>query len=175
MTLARGKSSRTLPRPFLSKPGRAVFQENAMNSEKTCTKCGEAKLLADFYKDNNHADGLYSRCKKCHNALTRTGYRLHFKSRQACGKRYSQSAIGKAAMARSIMKQRAHHPLRFKVRKAVSNAIQVGHLVPQPCEVCGEGKTQAHHDDYNKPLEVRWLCHKHHCKEHGNLDRIETP
>ena len=35
-----------------------------------------------------------------------------------------------------------------------------------PCEVCGERKTHAHHDDYSKPLEVKWLCKKHHDEHH---------
>lgn len=37
-----------------------------------------------------------------------------------------------------------------------------GKIFKQPCEVCGESKAQAHHEDYSKPLEVRWLCTKHH-------------
>ena len=48
----------------------------------------------------------------------------------------------------------------------VRNAIMLGTLVPQPCEVCGEKLAEAHHDDYNKPLEVRWLCKKHHSEWH---------
>lgn len=41
---------------------------------------------------------------------------------------------------------------------AVKRAIRAGDLVRKPCEVCGEERAEAHHDDYNKPLEVRWLC-----------------
>ena len=53
------------------------------------------------------------------------------------------------------------------VRKAQSlcnTAIKNGTLVRQSCEVCGKKKGQAHHDDYTKPLDVRWLCPKHHAQ-----------
>lgn len=38
------------------------------------------------------------------------------------------------------------------------------------CSTCGiECKTEGHHDDYNKPTEVRWLCKICHKHEHGKL------
>lgn len=40
-----------------------------------------------------------------------------------------------------------------------------GKLIEQPCEVCG-GKAEMHHEDYDRPLDVRWLCRKHHMAEH---------
>ena len=50
---------------------------------------------------------------------------------------------------------------------AVKEAKQNGTLEQKPCEVCGSVKTAAHHDDYDKPLDVRWLCWHHHGKVHG--------
>ena len=63
----------------------------------------------------------------------------------------------------------------------VETAIQQGVIVPAACEVCGESGTmrdgrrnvQAHHDDYNKPLSVKWLCQKHHHEWHKSHKAIE--
>jgi hypothetical protein len=44
--------------------------------------------------------------------------------------------------------------------------IKQGHIIPKPCEVCGDVNVHAHHDDYSKPLEVRWLCPTHHMRLH---------
>lgn len=63
---------------------------------------------------------------------------------------------------------------RSLIRKAqgiMSRAIKRGDLVRQPCEACGStgtGKSpvHGHHDDYTRPLDVRWLCPACHTREH---------
>lgn len=50
--------------------------------------------------------------------------------------------------------------------KKVHYRIRKGEIIPQPCEVCGCPHTEAHHDDYNKPLDVRWLCRECHLAWH---------
>lgn len=55
---------------------------------------------------------------------------------------------------------------------AVCRAIKNGRLTRQPCEKCGELRVQAHHDDYSKPLDVKWLCVKHHAERHVELNRL---
>ena len=54
---------------------------------------------------------------------------------------------------------------RRNARSMANHAIRDGKIVPQLCEVCGN-KAEAHHDDYSKPLNVRWLCFKHHRQWH---------
>jgi hypothetical protein len=44
--------------------------------------------------------------------------------------------------------------------------IKRGKIVKEPCSVCGDPTSEAHHDDYNKPLQVKWLCRKHHLSLH---------
>ncbi len=63
---------------------------------------------------------------------------------------------------------------RTRASMAVKIAIRTRVIQPSACEVCGktgeetqcngQRRTviQAHHDDYNFPLHIRWLCRKHH-------------
>jgi hypothetical protein len=55
---------------------------------------------------------------------------------------------------------------RLKAISAVALARYHGTLIPQPCEVCGATKVHAHHDDYSRPLDVRWLCPLRHRHQH---------
>ena len=59
----------------------------------------------------------------------------------------------------------AHRP-RFMARWTLRNAIQLGHVKRQPCRDCGKPNAEGHHTDYNKPLDVIWLCRKCHIAEH---------
>lgn len=52
--------------------------------------------------------------------------------------------------------------LRVAAVRAVSKAIKRGTLIRKPCQVCGLGKSEAHHKDYTKRFEVEWLCRRHH-------------
>lgn len=77
-------------------------------------------------------------------------------------KAYRRSPEVMAAARERAARMRNNHPERHAARNAVNNAIRDGRLVRMPCEVCGREDSQAHHDDYAKPLEVRWLCRPHH-------------
>lgn len=69
-----------------------------------------------------------------------------------------------------VLKRRKKYRLNktgYAVERA-EHAISTGVLVREPCEGCGAEPAEAHHDDYNKPLEVRWLCKSCHMKWHKN-------
>jgi hypothetical protein len=58
----------------------------------------------------------------------------------------------------------------------VHHALRQGRLIREACVVCGDLDTVAHHADYNKPLQVVWLCRSHHRMEHIRLARAgEAP
>lgn len=63
-----------------------------------------------------------------------------------------------AYRGRERQRNRAQHLARGKV----ADALRYGRLTRKPCEVCGAPRATAHHVDYSKPLDVRWLCRPHH-------------
>lgn len=57
--------------------------------------------------------------------------------------------------------------IRHRVRALTRSYIKSGKLIKGLCEVCGINEdVEAHHDDYNKPMDIRWLCRKHHREHH---------
>ena len=61
---------------------------------------------------------------------------------------------------------RRANPRMYSAHLAVQRALGSGQLVKQSCEVCGAETVDAHHDRYDEPLNVRWLCRRHHVKLH---------
>ena len=69
----------------------------------------------------------------------------------------------------SIERSQARYPHKLLARKMVRAAVVAGRLVRQPCAVCGATKVEGHHPDYTKPLEVEWLCRRHHTLRHPHV------
>ncbi|WP_081724759.1 hypothetical protein [Asticcacaulis sp. YBE204] len=59
----------------------------------------------------------------------------------------------------------AHHSLRSALRR--------GLIERKPCEVCAavhgvnDAVIDGHHEDYDRPMDVKWLCRKHHRQIHA--------
>jgi hypothetical protein len=140
---------------------------------KKCKDCGVKKPETEFY-------GVQGECKDCTIARVREYQkanaekvrtydrgRANLPHRVEARKKYAKSPQGRARGAASNKRQRKKNPKRFRAGVAVGRAVRSGKLTKQPCEVCGSNKiVEGHHDDYDKPLEVRWLCQKHHRQIH---------
>lgn len=114
----------------------------------TCKKCGGELSIR-----SNGSFGGKPRTKKYCLACERVRLKRFGPEIQASKKRWNE---------RNVEKRQAH--------KLVENAIARGDLVPMPCELCG-ASAQAHHDDYSRPLDVRWLCQPHHAEHHRKMRR----
>lgn len=69
----------------------------------------------------------------------------------------------------AIIKWRKSNLKAVKAGKKLNYGIRTGIIVkPNRCTVCKEKRRlSGHHADYNKPLEVTWLCSSCHKIEHN--------
>jgi hypothetical protein len=134
---------------------------------KDCIKCGESKSMDDFYRHQAMADGHLNKCKGCcraaaiANRMARIDYYREYDRERFGTERRQQSLF------RRQRRYRESNPIKNAARAAVNRNVRSGALVKKPCEICGATQVDGHHDDYSKPLEVRWLCRTHHLELHA--------
>lgn len=131
---------------------------------KKCFKCGEEKALSEFYKHSAMADGHLNKCKSCTKKDVHN--HRHFSPSREKILAYDR-ARGSRQNKEYLKEYRAKYPNKYKAHSMVNRAIRAKKLFRLPCEVCGYEKTEAHHDDYSMPLNVRWLCSEHHKQWHA--------
>jgi len=133
---------------------------------KPCIKCNEVKPITQFYKHSKMRDGHLNICKPCHCERMTQRRRTNPEVQEYDRWRYQNHPHRKKATAQNAKRWNEQNPEGYKAHYLTSNAIRDGRLKRLPCEVCGDPKTHAHHDDYSKPLDVRWLCPTHHMRHH---------
>lgn len=63
----------------------------------------------------------------------------------------------------------------YAVNRKLQYAVRRGLVTKLPCEVCGNERSEGHQSDYSRPLEVKWLCHRHHCELHRGNHLVSDP
>ena len=114
--------------------------------EHHCTKCGKSAPEVRFARRRAAKSGLQSLCHDC-NAKRQLPLRRAYDKRR-----------------------RLAFPEKIAAIEAVRKAIKAGTLIrPDECSECGKKcKPDGHHDDYDKQLDVRWLCRVCHYEHHRN-------
>ena len=64
---------------------------------------------------------------------------------------------------------------KLRAKWQVRNYLKYGLLKKLSCVVCGREKSEAHHPDYNKQVDVIWLCRLHHKRLHMILETYSCP
>jgi ribosomal protein S27AE len=139
---------------------------------KVCFKCEKEKPLDEFYKHSRMADGYLNKCKGCakndankHRFENLEKVRAYDRERAKIPERIkANTEVNRAWRAEDRRRTHAHY--------MVARAIRSGSLLRLPCVRCGEAKSLAHHEDYDKPLEVMWLCQPCHKQRHKELKEM---
>lgn len=166
-------TSLSCPQDKFGIPSARSIADPGSDPMKVCTKCGEEKPISEFYIDLTHKDGHRDACKVC-TCKWQTDYsaanreKIRARARMAYAKRPERQA------SRSCRYRRSHRK-RITATNKANYAKRKGLLVKRACERCGSTENiDSHHDDYDKPLDVRWLCRSCHKRLHGELRRKET-
>ena len=139
---------------------------------KTCKTCGKEKPVIDYYPHEQMKDGYLNFCKAC--VLVRVKIydkqpyvKQRDRERRRGGKDQKHDARMKA-YNKTYKRKSSYDKKKKYATTIVSRAIKSGVLVRAKfCSECGEsGIIHGHHDDYSKPLEVRWLCTRCHGRSH---------
>lgn len=154
-----------------------------------CRLCGIEKGLDGFYKHPSSKTGYDSKCKDCAKAMIKAARERnpeHYREfdrqramrpdRVAARKAYRATASGKEAVKRAHRAYERKQPERHYARIALGHAVRDGKVFQWPiCAVptCDCYIVEGHHPDYSRPLDVVWLCNKHHREVH-NMAKAKT-
>ena len=131
---------------------------------KTCSRCGIEKPFSAFYKRKSKKDGHRSECKSCGNLERVTWRNKNREKERSTYKRYHENH--KESRNKWYKDYRKENLEKTTAHNKVAWAIESGKLKRKPCEKCDSPDSHAHHENYNKPLEVMWLCPSCHGKVH---------
>lgn len=132
---------------------------------KKCNSCNKEKSLSEFYKHKQMKDGLLGKCKSC----VKSRVAKHRIENIDSIREYDRKRGGRQDPT-YLKEWREKYPKKYKAHNMINNHKRDGNIYEEPCFVCGSLKVVAHHDDYDKPLNVRWMCQAHHKQwhvEHG--------
>ena len=145
---------------------------------KICTKCGQTKLLTEFYRHRDTKDGRNSYCKICQNFIVKTYMQTPVgrEARKRSNKKYNQTPTGNAVHRKLSRAHRRKYPQRIRARSAVGSAIRSGYIPlahKLTCTDCGNpAQEYDHHLGYaeSHKLDVVAVCvpchHKRRIREY---------
>lgn len=137
-----------------------------INLEQLPNTRAEAKALGSKY----YYIGVP--CPHGHNTARRTRDRRCLECRKNDKiKEKKSDAWKRKSLERAIIYMETPEGKRkIEAQKLARAAIRKGEIERLPCVICGATyKLHAHHEDYDKPLDVVWLCVKHHHERHKEL------
>lgn len=123
-----------------------------------CKNCGLEKDHSLYYKSNK------SRCKECVKESVRSNRLKNIeKYREYDRKRGARQDVD------YLSNYRNKFPKKYSAHNKVNNHLRDGKIIkPKNCEECNSDfHIEAHHDDYDKPLCIRWLCAACHKQWHA--------
>ena len=139
---------------------------------KTCFKCNTTQPLTEFYKHNAMADGFLNKCRSCTKKEATKHRNKNLEKVREYDRERAKHPERRKANVELNRAWRNEDKRRIQCHNAVSRAIKSGELVRSSCIKCGDVNSLAHHEDYDKPLEVIWFCQPCHMQRHKEINKL---
>jgi len=139
--------------------------------QRYCPGCKSDRPTEAFGRAPNRPAGVDAYCKSCRNARRRARYAAGPVTGRARSRENYYRSVG--GWGRDVRARSAHSAVAHAAHEAVHRALKRGTLVrPDACSLCDgtEFAIHAHHDDYDRALDVIWLCVPCHKLCHGLHD-----
>ena len=138
-----------------------------MQITKQCKGCLKALPINLFYRHKGMLDGHLNFCRECVTERVSKHRKQNLERFQAYDRERAKLPH-RLQQFRELVRRHNADPVTLQAHRVTTYAIRCGKLIrPDTCSECGKkSKPEAHHDDYSKPLEVRWLCRSCHCRFH---------
>ena len=141
-----------------------------MTSSKKCFKCETLKPVGDFYRHSEMSDGLLGKCKECTKKDVSRNREANIDQYREYDRKRAKNPERIKAAAEISKRWRSQDSRITAAHNAVTRAVRKGDLVrPDGCSLCGSGPVFGHHENYDKKLEVTWLCQPCHKQRHKEM------
>ena len=142
---------------------------------KICIRCKKSKQECEYYVHKKMSSGFLNKCKSCckeQNNANRKNNIEHYREYDVDryydnGPRDSNRNKESVRIARRRWDKKNRHKkyAHQKVKRAVDKGILIK---PNSCSMCSDSGVpiEGHHSDYDKPLDVMWLCRTCHGRQH---------
>lgn len=147
--------------------------------EKRCYKCGETKPRSKFNKNSARWDGVHSSCAACQKqrrmAIRRDPVLSVKHLEQARRQQSNRSKEDKLQASRRRLRRYSDgkvNPRQLNVNARLRTAVYSGKIIkPSTCQSCGcSGVIHGHHENYDRPYDVLWLCVRCHADVHRDFE-----
>lgn len=136
---------------------------------KKCFKCSEVKDISEFYKHKMMADGHLNKCKACTKSDVGKHRIENLEKVRAYDRNRAKNPERSKSASEISARWRKEDSRRMRCHNAVARAVRKGTLVRLACERCRSSKAYAHHESYDHPLVIVWLCQPCHKQRHKEM------
>ena len=160
-----------------------ITMDELLSTHKLCRTCNIYKRFSEFIKRERNTTGFESQCRECICEKQRIRYLNRSKDELKYNARLNKIKLYTAAKRSDPLSNRTNelsaqseykinNREKINAQASLNRYIRRGYITRLPCQICGDLKSQGHHEDYSRPLDVIWLCRKHHSEIHRKFNTL---